>query len=154
VGVHDPLLASACVIDDGTTQVALVGIDAGVIVRKTADVARDVIARQTGIAKENVIISASHTHQGGASLSTFMAVADPDYASFVALRIADAVTNAWGARRQSQFAHGSGQVSGIHFNRRFLMRDGTQVTHPGKMNPEIVAPAGPMDEKVNFLVIR
>ncbi len=34
------------------------------------------------------------------------------------------------------------------------MRDGRQVTHPGKMHPDIVAPAGPVDENINALAFR
>ena len=47
-----------------------------------------IIARQTGIPEQNIIISASHTHTGGPCLTTFMAVADPDYAMQVANGIA------------------------------------------------------------------
>src|ERR1700759_3946871 len=57
-GVHDPLLATACVIDDGATPLALLGIDAGVIQRETADAACQRIEQQTGIPLQNVIISA------------------------------------------------------------------------------------------------
>jgi hypothetical protein len=45
-------------------------------------------------------------------------------------------------------------VTGIHFNRRFLMRDGREVTHPGKLNLQMVRPAGPIDEKVGVLAAR
>jgi neutral ceramidase len=154
VRAHDPLLAVACVIDDGKTTVALVGIDVGVIHRETADAARALIERHTGIPRDNIIISASHTHQGGASLSLFSAVADGAYANQVSVAIADAVLRAWQTRADCELASGSGKVSGIHFNRRFLMRDGRHVTHPGKMNPDIVAPAGPVDDKVSFLAMR
>src|SRR5438046_2919664 len=57
-------------------------------------------------------------------------------------------------RRDAQFAADFGRVTGIHFNRRFLMRDGREVTHTGKMNPDIVRPAGPVDEKVAVLAFR
>jgi hypothetical protein len=154
IGAHDPLLAAACVIDDGTSPVALVGIDAGVIVRWTADAAREMIAQRTAIAPANVVISASHTHQGGASLSTFHAQADPHYAGTVARAVADAVTQAYRARGEAHIGSGFGRVSGIHFNRRFLMRDGREVTHPGKLHPDIVRPAGPVDDKVGVLAIR
>lgn len=153
-GVHDPLLAVACVIDDGKTPVALVGIDAGVIMRNTATAARTMIASETGIPAANVIISASHTHQGGPTLSTFNAVAEPDYAKLTARGVADAVASAWTNRQPASFGSGFGHVSEIHFNRRFLMRDGREVTHPGRMNPDIVRPAGPVDDKVGVLAIR
>src|SRR5439155_27124952 len=48
-GVHDPLLASACVIDDGATPVALVGIDVSVITRPAAEAVMRAIAQRTGI---------------------------------------------------------------------------------------------------------
>jgi neutral ceramidase len=153
-GVHDPLLAVACVVDDGTTPVALVGIDAGVIMRATADSAKKLIAEQTGIPPANVIISASHTHQGGPTLSTFHAQADPAYADVVARGAASAVKQAWENRRDARVASDFGRVTGIHFNRRFLMRDGREVTHPGKKNPDIVRPAGEVDEKIGVIAIR
>ena len=153
-GVHDPLLAAACVIDDGRTPVALVGIDAGLIRRETADDAARQIAAATGIAANRVIISASHTHQGGPTHTLFKTVADPAYAAQTAAGIANAVRRAWDNRRDATIASDFGRVSGIHFNRRFLMRDGTEVTHPGKMNADIVRPAGPVDDKVGALVVR
>jgi hypothetical protein len=154
VDTHDPLWAVACVISDGKTNVALVGIDAGVIRRSTTDAARKAIANSTNIPGANVMISASHTHQGGQTLTLFNHVADPAYADRVARAIADAVTQAWKTRREAQLAHATGQVEGIHFNRRFKMRDGREVTHPGKLHPDIIAPAGPVDPDVGILLAR
>ena len=153
-GVHDPLLAVACVIDDGVTPLALVGIDAGVIVREHADLARQLIEQQTGIPRGNVIISASHTHQGGPVVSVFRTEANPDYGIKVAHGVADAVARAWKHRSDAEIGSGFGKVTGIHFNRRFLMRDGREVTHPGKMHADIVRPAGPVDERVGVLALR
>jgi hypothetical protein len=153
-GVHDPLLASACVLEDGARTAALIGVDAGVVMRETADTARDEIAARTGIARDNILIGASHTHQGGPTLSLFHAVADPAYRGIIARGVADAAAQAWKRRAEAQIASGFGRVSGIHFNRRFLMRSGRQATHPGKLNPQIVCPAGPVDEKLGVLAVR
>src|SRR4051794_22776059 len=79
-GAHDPLFATACVIEQSNTTVAVVGIDCGVIMRQTTDAALDEIAQRTAIPRENILISASHTHAGGPALSTFLAEADPAYA--------------------------------------------------------------------------
>jgi neutral ceramidase len=153
-GIHDPLLAVACVIDDGKRAVALVGVDAGAVMRATVLEARDQIGQATGIRGDDVMVSASHTHQGGPSLTTFNAIADPVYARKMSDGIASAVTKAWESRRTAEIGFGSGRAAGIAFNRRFVMRDGTQATHPGKLHPQIVRPAGPVDERVNVLAAR
>src|SRR5207248_2201826 len=53
---------------------------------------------------------------------------------------------------------GTGSAPGIAFNRRFLMRDGREVTHPGKPgtphHADVVAPAGPTDPDVGVLAVR
>lgn len=154
VGVHDPLLATACVIDDGKTRLAIVGVDVGVIQRSTFLIACERIERKTGIPASHIIASASHTHTGGACLSLFHAVADEDYANVVANGIADAVAAAHRATKPVAMGSASATVSGIHFNRRFILRDGRQATHPGKMHPEIVKPAGPIDDRVSAILFR
>src|SRR5438105_2904946 len=89
-GVHDPLLASACVIDAGSSAVALVGVDAGVIDRDTAGKSRALVTQLTGIAEQNILIGASHTHTGGPVLSLFNGQSDPDYLAQIASAIASA----------------------------------------------------------------
>src|SRR5690349_7238759 len=80
VGVHDPLLAVACVIGEGAERIAIVGIDCGVVLRSMTDSARARITSETGIAADHVMIGASHTHQGGRVLTLFDHVGDPAYA--------------------------------------------------------------------------
>jgi hypothetical protein len=63
--VHDPLKARAAVFDDGTSQVALVGLDACFAPRELVEAAREGIEAACGIAPEAVLIGASHTHSGG-----------------------------------------------------------------------------------------
>ncbi len=41
----------------------------------------------------------------------------------------------------------------MSFNRRFKMKDGTVKTHPGRMNPDIIEPEGPMDPDVAVIAI-
>lgn len=40
------------------------------------------------------------------------------------------------------------------FNRRFWMKDGTVQTNPGKLNPNIDRPEGPLDDEISVMAIR
>ena len=42
----------------------------------------------------------------------------------------------------------------LAFNRRYFMKNGKVVTNPGKLNPDIVKPEGPVDEEITVMAIR
>ena len=69
-------------------------------------------------------------------------------------RIAEAVISAFHSLHAAELGDGIGHEPSISFNRRFLMRNGRQATHPGKGNPDIVKPAGPIDPDVGVLAAR
>jgi hypothetical protein len=157
-GVKDKLYAMACVLFDGTTPVALVGTDTLMIGRSTVEDARRSIQKATKIPGENVLIGASHTHTGGPIIGCFGSDGDPEYLDKVAKGIASAVGDAWNTLHASEVGIGTGHEEGISFNRRFVMRDGREITHPGKPgtphHEEIVMPAGPIDPEVGVLAVR
>lgn len=157
-GTHDPLLATAAVLSDGKTTIAIAGIDAVALPRSVVQEARALIERETGIPGRNVLAGASHTHTGGPILDCFGSTADPAYQTRVARAVADAVLRAHRDLAPSEAAIGTGREDTIAYNRRFLMKDGREITHPGKPGTphhgEIVRPAGPIDPSVGVLGIR
>jgi hypothetical protein len=157
-GAADKLLAVACVVHDGTTPVALVGIDSLFITRPTVEAARRQIQKETMIPGENVLIGASHTHTGGPIASCLGSDADPRYLDQVSREIAGAVRTGWQNLHSAEIGVGVGTEASISFNRRFLMRDGREITHPGKSgtphHADIVCPAGPIDADVGVLAAR
>lgn len=152
--VKDPLKAVAMVIKSPDIAAALVGVDALFIGEEPTARARKAIAAKTEISADYVLIGASHTHSGGPIASVFGCEADPDYVNLVADRVAEAVISAWNALHEAEVGFGTGHEPSISFNRRFLMHNGKQVTHPGKGNPDIVKPAGPIDPAVGVLAAR
>jgi len=157
-GVLDPLLVVACVVSDGRTPVALVGVDGIFIGRTTVAQARARISKNTRIPGPNVLVAASHTHTGGPLLLCHGVEADPAYQDRVTAAVVTAVTDAWAALRPCEIGIGLGKEDSISFNRRFLMKDGREITHPGKPgtphHAEIVRPAGPIDPDVGVLAVR
>ncbi|MGH7944161.1 MAG: hypothetical protein ACREH8_10900 [Opitutaceae bacterium] len=157
-GVHDRLLVNACVVYDGTTPVALAGVDALFIDKETVQQARRAIFEATKIPGQNVLIGVNHTHTGGPIISGRASKADPAYVEKVVQAIASAVTDAWQSLHAAELGVGTGKEDAILFNRRFLMRDGREITHPGKPHSphhdQIVAPAGPIDPDVGVLAVR
>ena len=63
--VHDPCKVRAAVFDDGVKRVALVGVDALIIMRPSVLKARKAIQEKCGIAPEAVLVGASHSHSSG-----------------------------------------------------------------------------------------
>jgi hypothetical protein len=157
-GVRDKLWAVACVVYDGATPVALVGTDTLVIARETVEEARRRIQKETKIAGGNVLVGASHTHSGGPCTVGWGRTENPEYLDRLAKGITSAVTQAWNSLHSGEIGIGVGKETTVSFNRRFLMRDGREITHPGKPGTphhgEIVRYAGPIDPDVGVLAAR
>jgi hypothetical protein len=136
----------------------MVGVDGIFIGRAEVLRARERIRKSTGIPSSNVLVAASHTHTGGPLHLCHGVEADPVYQERVADAVAKAVEDAWAALRPCELGVGLGKEDRISFNRRFLMRDGKEITHPGKPgtphHAKIVRPAGPIDPDVGVLAAR
>ncbi|MGE3807541.1 MAG: hypothetical protein AB7K24_22995, partial [Gemmataceae bacterium] len=63
--IHDPCKVRAAVFDDGTNCVALVGLDALAVHRRTVVKVRQEIAKKTGLKEEAILRGASHSHSSG-----------------------------------------------------------------------------------------
>src|SRR6266542_4604775 len=167
--LHDPCKVRAAVFDDGNNRVALVGLDALSIHRQTVLKVRKAIAKKTSLAESAILLGASHSHSSG-PMSGVMpgeydhasklvqrlayqqsTCADPKYLEKVEKAIVDAVCSAHDGRVDARAGIGRGLERTVAFNRRFKMRDGWTITHPGQGNPDIVEPAGPTDPEVGVI---
>jgi hypothetical protein len=167
--IHDPCKVRAAVFDDGTRRAALVGLDALNIHRQTVLAVRKAIAEQTGIEPGAVLLGASHSHSSG-PMSGVMpgeydhaselvkklayehsTTADPKYLARVEKAIVEAVVAADRGRVEVKAGIGKGTEDKVAFNRRFRMRSGMSMTHPGQGNPDILEPAGPTDPEVGVI---
>ena len=153
-GIHDPLFAEAAYFANGSIELAVVGVDLIMIPRDVVDETRKQAEARCGIPGRNILIAASHTHNGGPVVECFGVDRDSAYCTTAAGKIADAVVQAKEKAVEARTAGGMGHEDSVGLNRRFRMKDGSVKTHPGKMNPDIVAPAGPIDPDVGVLAVQ
>ncbi len=158
-GIHDDLYAKTLVFEKEGTSVAVVSCDLIEITAALAAEIRQLAESSTGIPGDHIMISATHSHTGpvipspsnmytmdgrmGDLLKSYM----EDLPGLVVECIRRAIEEAGPAR----LSFGRGKEETISFNRRFFMTDGTVGWNPGKLNPGIIKPAGPIDPEVGVL---
>jgi len=155
-GVLDDIFAKAIVLDDGQTRAAIVVCDLISMPEWIVVEARKIIESQTGIPANNVLVGATHTHTAPVLFREWSrddadGAAKPiskEYSRTLPKLIADAVAAANANRRPVRISVGKETEPQLANNRRFWMRDGSVGWNPGKLNPQIVRPAGPIDSEV------
>ena len=168
-GVHDSLYAKAVVWGRGDQRFALVACDLLEIERSLSSKVRLLVVNNTGIAYSNIIVSALHDHTSPSyhinidelneSLRPASYIAPKvgngeDYPNWLAERIAKAVIDADKASVPVHLETGFANATGISFNRRALLMDGTVRMNAGVGNPDIIGAAGPVDSRVGIILLR
>ncbi|MDI6829662.1 MAG: neutral/alkaline non-lysosomal ceramidase N-terminal domain-containing protein, partial [Armatimonadota bacterium] len=152
--IHDDLLAKAVVFDNGKTKVAICVCDLLWIQSyQTAEV-RKLVHEKTGIQPDNIMVSATHTHTGPETrVHQPLAPTNDEYIKELPRLIANAIIEANSNMKAATVKLGEEYEDRIAFNRRYRMKDGSVRFNPGKLNPDILGPDGPIDPQVNVLRI-
>ena len=120
------------------------GVDAVSIATETVAEARLLICEKENVfSPRRILISASHTHSGGPANSVLGTEIDLEYCYAIAVKISEAVQQAWQRREAGSVACVSGECAGWAFNRRWLQKDGSHRTFPVKGSLDNICPAGP-----------
>ena len=167
---HDPCKVRAAVFDDGKTRVAIVGIDALFIRRQTVQSVRAAIQKRCGIepqvdpdqrlahafGRTDRLLPARRVRRRLAS----GAIADPRSDGLCQSRVSRQGRDGASSRRSARptpsvprpgAAWPTAVEDKVAFNRRFRMKDGFTMTHPGQGNPGDRRAGGPIDPQVGVL---
>ena len=164
-GAHDPLHSRALVLDDGTTLLAIVVVDNLGINQETGDAARAIATERCGIAPENILVAATHSHSAVRSGTLSGRAEEVAYNKLLIEGMAESIVRAHGALRPAAVGHGAHPLPEEVFNRRWYLKPGKMPLNPFgemdqvKMNPGRTAkvldrPAGPTDPDVTILSVR
>ena len=157
-GVHDELYIKTLVFEQAGQRVAFITLDVISLPHLLVMKSRALIHKQTGIAVNNIILNATHLHAGPQMNPLFWDVVggsaklkSQEYTHKMPELILESVESAISKIQPVHVSIGNVQETSISFNRRFLMKDGTFKTNPGKLNPNIVRPAGPIDPSLSMV---
>jgi hypothetical protein len=166
-GIHDSLWAKAMVFQQGKEKFAFVFCDLIGLTEDISTAARTLASAKTGIPAKNILIGATHSHNGplfyGFQYAYFHHKAlidkkeDPhekiDYSNFLIHQISKAIEKANESIAPIQIKVGVGEQHNLSFNRRYYMKNGPVLFNPGPLSPDIVGPAGPIDPEVGIFLI-
>lgn len=150
-GVLDNLEINALAISCGDKTVVILNIDNLGVKKVITDEIRSFVAEKTGLTKEAVFFSATHTHTAPYIRPQPADSSEKEYRQFVTERAADAAMFAINDLKPAKMGFGIGQAPHVAFVRRFKMKDGSIKTNPGVNNPDISEPVGAVDESVNVV---
>lgn len=155
-GFLDDLQVKTLALSCGDRQILLIAVDNCGIDLPVINRYRDAIERETGLFRENVFLSCTHTHTGPFTAPTTMFEADDApilrYADFLGERIVDAVKLALADLRDAKMGYIVGQApERVSYIRRYKMKDGTTMTCPPVDDPNIDHAIGELDRRVNVL---
>jgi hypothetical protein len=116
--VHDDLNATALVLDDGKSQLAILSLDLMVISTEFTNDVRERVQEATGLPPSHVLVACTHTHNapstggllGGGKVNA-------DYEAWAAKQAATAVILAWRNREPARATTSQGNLPGCTFNR-------------------------------------
>ncbi len=122
-GVHDPIWSRTLFLDDGNTRLFWVSVDLVAINPELR--ARVLELAPAAVPPENIILSATHTHNGhgGMSRNIFMRFVTgrfiPEVLDQTAAGIAASMKNAYNKRRRAAMGYAVGVHEGLSANRRY-----------------------------------
>jgi neutral ceramidase len=151
--ILDPLYANALVLDDGMQEIAIVSVDTCEMYSDNVKVIAAEIERTCGILADNVILAATHTHNGPPTGTMFTDLpADVVYVEHFRRQIVSAVQMAQKRKQPVRIGVGQGENPRHVFNRRLRQPDGSIVMN--WIAPEYLqntVPTGPVDAQMHVV---
>ena len=146
-GVHDRLAARSMAVSDGKTCAVLCMLDLICLAEPLIAKTQRLLREKGMLSPENLLLAAIHSHTA------------PDirretaYAAGLPAQVVESVRLALDDLSPRDAKIASGKAPDLQFIRRYRMKDGSVVTNPGILNPDVVAPIGKPDPEVLTLLV-
>jgi hypothetical protein len=164
--IRDRLFARGLALDDGTTQIVFVVADTLFVPGELCDEVKEVAKRSTGIAPDNILIAATHTHSAGCLVGCLGSDTDRDYVDQVRRQLVECIEQSLANLQPAQIGWSSVIDAQHTHNRVFIRRPDCigvdpfgektirVMMHPGYQNPDYIGPSGPVDNELSLISVR
>ena len=165
--VAEPLHARALVLRRDGVRLAIAVVDSCMLPRALCDDVKARVEREVGIARDRILISATHTHSAPGVMDYCLGSrADPAYTELLPPLIARAIQGAAGREEPAELGftlvHAPDHTACRRWIRRLDRPDRDPfgqptvgaMMHPGHQNPDYVGPSGPEDPALSMLAVR
>ncbi len=152
-GALDDLHVRCVLFREGRTVCGLVSLDVCMLSPSFVDA---VLARlkAAGFRQgRGLILAATHSHTAPYVTPLFGTEPDGRYLRGLIAKTAEAVLEAERNLAPASLRLGAVKDNPLAFNRRYWMKGGGVVTNPGKGNPGILRPEGPVDREIGVLAV-
>ena len=112
---------------------------------------RPAVSESEGVPLEAIFVHSTHIHTGPQLVPDDSDPLIEEYRVFLGRRLVEVTRAAISDLKAAKMGIGVGEAKNVAFIRRYRMKDGSIQTNPGVNNPDIVAPIGEVDERVNVI---
>ncbi len=164
--INTPVNARAIVMSQDDVQVALVVVDSCMLPRELLDEAKAMASQRTGIAADQIMISATHTHTAPAAMSCLGTDADPEYRVYLRIKLTEAIEQAQSQLEPAQVGWGLANAEHYTAIRRWIRRPDRVASdpfgnptvranmHAGKEWDDVTGPSGPEDPDLSLIAFQ
>lgn len=153
-GAYDDIAVKALVIKNNASITAIVSADLCFFSTAVIDEVKEKIKEYGLRFGEKILFAATHTHTAPYVNRFFGADPDKAFINGLVEKTALALVRAYNSLAPAEMLSAKTSCDTLAFNRRYFMKDGKVLTNPGKLNPKIVKPEGPIDSEIPVIAFR
>ena len=154
-GFLDDTNISGIALECDGNKILIMSVDVCLLKTAHAKLCTEKISEATGVSKDNIFITATHSHTAadvGSTLDGSENEVINEYTHFVTNRMVDAAVMALADLAPAKMGFATGWApERVAYIRRYRMKDGSTFTCPPINDPDIVGPIGELDQRVHVL---
>ncbi len=152
-GIYDDLMVKVMLFEQDGNTIGLAVYDLCFLSTELVAEMKAALKKAGVDFADNLMFTATHTHTGPFIARFFGSDPDREYLDSLVEKTVTAVKNARKSLASAQLRLGRADNNPYSYNRRYWMKNGKVQTNPGKLNPQIERPEGPVNQRVEIMTV-